>query len=100
MIISRKKKDSSKKRIKFILLVILTFLLWTIITIFNQWSDIKDINNQLVKLQEEEKRALNNKAIKENEVLMLKNYEYIAEIARKYYFLSKPGEIIIISPEE
>lgn len=99
MFASSRSNYSNNKRIRFILLLILTFLIWTLITIFTQWSDIKDIKNELVKLQEEEQKALENKTINEKEVLLLKNYDYIAEVARKYYFLSKPGEIIIISPE-
>lgn len=100
MLASRSNNTSSKKRIRLILLLIFVFLVWAIITMFTQWSDIKETKNELIKLQAEEQKALENKEVHEKEALMLKNYDYIAEIARKYYFLSKPGEIIIILPEE
>ena len=61
---------------------------------------MKDIKNELVKLQLEEQEALIRKSTLEKEVFKLESYDYIAELARRNYFLSKPGEIIIISPEE
>ncbi|MGD9677808.1 MAG: septum formation initiator family protein [Vulcanibacillus sp.] len=95
------RENYNKKNIKmrFVLLLILTFSVWTFITIFNQWIDYKDIKIELVKLEAMEQDALAKKSSLETEVLLLKNNEYIAEIARRNYFLSKSGEIIIISPE-
>ncbi len=100
MQISNKNNIFSKKKIRLFLLIIVIFVIWTGVTIYGQLSDIRELNNELIILQKEEDKVLNIKSELEKEELMLHDYDYIAEIAREYYFLSKPGEIIIISPKD
>ncbi|OEG00303.1 hypothetical protein BHF71_05205 [Vulcanibacillus modesticaldus] len=92
--------NPSKKRIKGILLILAAFSLWAIFTVYHQWQDISEIKGKLVELKKEEQRVLTIKNDLEKKAQLLQNKDYIAELARKYYFLSKPGEIIIISLEE
>lgn len=100
MRISNKNKILSNKKTRLFLLLIIIFAVWTGVKVYGQLSDIKGLNEELLDLQKEEEKFLNIKAGLEKEELMLHNYDYIAEIAREYYFLSKPGEIIIISPKD
>ncbi|GBF11391.1 septum formation initiator family protein [Tepidibacillus infernus] len=91
---------ASRKRIHAIILLLMTFIVWAGFTGYNQWIDIKEKKAKLVELQKQEQQVAETKRELEKKVMLLQNKEYIAEMARKYYFLSKPGEFIIITPEE
>lgn len=93
-------RKARKRRIKGILFILLMFSIWTGYTGYHQWTVLKEKKSTYAQLKTQEKKALETKMNLEKRVLQLKDREYIAEMARKYYFLSKPGEIIIISPEE
>ncbi len=97
---SNKKHNPSKKRMKVISFLLFAFLVWAIFTIYNQWVIIKDIQVKLNELEEEQQNAIDKKKDLEKKVYLLHDDDHIAELARRYYFLSKPGEIILISPEE
>lgn len=97
---TKKITTSSKKRMRSITILLLLFMLWTGITVYNQRIDIKDKENKLEELKLSEQQAIDTKKELENKVLLLQDEEYIADLARKYYFLSKPGEYIFISPQE
>ena len=94
------KRNPSKKRIKWTIIILLIFSAWTGFTVYNQWLDISVKEKKMADLKNEQAKVMENKNNLEEKVLLLNNNEYIAEIARKYYFLSKPGEIIFISPKE
>lgn len=97
---TKKINNSSKKRMRSITLLLFLFVLWTGITVYNQRIDIKAKENKLDELKLVEQHAIDTKEELENKVLLLQDDEYIADLARKYYFLSKPGEYIFISPQE
>jgi len=84
---------------KLLVLILVAFISWTGYTSYHQWLNIKEKKLIFKELKEKEEEVLTTQKELEKKVLLLKNNEYIAEMARKYYFLSKPGEIIIISPE-
>lgn len=96
----KKEYNPSKKRMKALSLVLFAFLVWAGFTIYHQWIEIKEIRAQLSELEQSEAELINTKKELEKKINMLQDKDYIAELARKYYFLSKPGEIIIISPDE
>ena len=98
--IAKKNVNPSKKRIKWIILLLIGFMIWAGMTLYKQSLDIKKLQAEISELEGEEQQALTSKEELEKKVHLLQNDEYIAEIARKYYFLSKPGEIIFISPED
>ncbi len=98
--VAKKITNSSKKRMRSISLLLLLFVLWTGVTVYNQKIDIKAKENKLEELKLAEQQAIDTKQELENKVLLLQDDEYIADLARKYYFLSKPGEYIFISPQE
>ncbi|ACJ32439.1 FtsB family cell division protein [Anoxybacillus flavithermus] len=53
----------------------------------------EQLEEKLHTLQQDEKRL-------KEEIKKLNDDQYIAELARKQYFLSKEGEIIFITPDE
>jgi len=75
-------------------------MLWAGTTIFKQRIDIAEKKVVLEELKQEEQQVITTKKELEEKALLLQSYDYIAELARKYYFLSKPGEYIFISPED
>ncbi|EID42561.1 FtsB family cell division protein [Parageobacillus thermoglucosidasius] len=56
-------------------------------------ADKKRMEQQLDKLEKQQKQL-------EEEIKKLHDDEYIAELARKKYYLSKEGEIIFVVPEK
>ncbi|HZG60930.1 MAG TPA: septum formation initiator family protein [Anoxybacillus sp.] len=80
-----------------ILLAISSVLLYTLISqsanIEAKIEEKQKLEQQLEKLKKEERQL-------KEEIKKLNDDEYIAELARKNYFLSKEGEIIFTIPEE
>ncbi len=89
-----------RKRVKFLILLLLIFTVWVGWTLYGQWLDLNKTQQKIAELEQAEERILSEKSRLEREKMLLNNYNYIAEIAREYYFMSKPGEIIIISPKD
>lgn len=89
-----------KARIRLAIIALLAFSIWVAWTLLGQWADIRETQKQIEAMRAQEERILSEKSRLEREKILLHNYDYIAEIAREYYFLSKPDEIIIISPDE
>jgi cell division protein DivIC len=102
----KKEKKAMRKRriavIRFILLsgillAISSVLLYTLISqsanIEAKIEEKQKLEQQLEKLKKEERQL-------KGEIKKLNDDEYIAELARKNYFLSKEGEIIFTVPEE
>ncbi|OES44068.1 FtsB family cell division protein [Domibacillus iocasae] len=56
-------------------------------------QELAEAKTTLSELKQEQKQS-------EEELVRLKDDEYIAELARKYYFMSDSGEIIFNIPEE
>ena len=63
------------------------------ITIFEKYQEKKDLDKQLVTLQEKEKEL-------KLDAKKLQDSEYIARYAREKYLYSKEGEFIIKIPED
>ncbi len=96
-----RKVSKVKKRRIFLLgfgsiavIVIMTFTMgkyW--IEIFDKYREKKDLENELVSLQEKEEEL-------KVDANKLQNPDYIARYAREKYLYSKDGEIILQIPEE
>jgi len=88
------------KRIKGVFFILILFLFWAGYTGYNQWVTIQQKKDQIENLQAQEQAITKDKQNLEKQIMFLQKDDYIAEIARKYYFLSKPGEYIFISPQQ
>lgn len=100
MTTTKKQNNPTKKRMRLILIIIVIFTVWAGITVYQQRLDINEKKTKYTNLKQEEQELLSTKQELEGKVALLHDKDYIAELARKFYFLSKPGEYIFISPEE
>lgn len=89
-----------KRRMKLVLILLMVFIAWAVYTWYLQHGVLQEKHTML---EEGKKQA----AILENkhkdlqfEVNRLHDKEYLAELARKYYFMSKPDEIIFVIPDQ
>ncbi|MBB5356594.1 cell division protein DivIC [Anoxybacillus mongoliensis] len=98
-----KKAQRRKKKVIRFSIVVTMVLAASSLFLYTMMAQSSAIDGQLkTKEQLEEKlRTLqqDEKKLKE-EIKKLNDDKYIAELARKQYFLSKEGEIIFITPEE
>ncbi|WP_026673670.1 FtsB family cell division protein [Alkalihalobacterium bogoriense] len=71
----------------------------TIMTIHTQAKSLNEIEEQKQVLEQELKQLEAEQAFLEQEIINYNDMEYIAEIARRDYFLSKEGEILFKLPK-
>ncbi|GEN34559.1 hypothetical protein ADA01nite_20190 [Aneurinibacillus danicus] len=81
-------------------IIVVLFLSWAGYTYYSQSQqladkqrELTDLQRQVTKVQEEQKQL-------ELQVKRMNDKEYIGELARKNFFLSKEGEIIFLTPDE
>lgn len=97
--IIRKSTKGSRRRRKLLLLSLLGFLVWSGITFVGQMDHLKAQEAQLEDLQQELATLQQQNEEYQQEVIKLHDPEYIEQLARREYFLSKPGETLFITPE-
>lgn len=97
----KKKKILSISKIK----LFFTFILFSCVTgflVYNCYSNIKLINDmkrEKVELQDKIVKLEEEKGVLENDILKLKDDDYIAKYVREKYYFSKNGELILKLPE-
>jgi cell division protein DivIC len=101
----KEKKASKRRRIVVVRFTFLSAILMALSSVFlyalhSQSADIeakiedkKKLEQKLETLEKQQKRL-------EEEIKKLHDDDYIAELARKKYFLSKEGEIIFTVPKK
>ncbi|GAB7387204.1 hypothetical protein BSNK01_10400 [Bacillaceae bacterium] len=90
---------AQKRRIRLLFCFLFLFMVWAGYTWYAQNGILKDKKAQLAQLRGKLEQLEKERAQLQGEVKKLHDEEYIAEIARKYFFLSRPGEIIFVTPE-
>ncbi|WP_232699030.1 FtsB family cell division protein [Brevibacillus daliensis] len=88
-----------KRRLRFIMFFVCCFLIWTGYTAYLQNSVLEATEKDLKTLKQEALEVNQQKEELENIMKRLEDPEYIAEVARKNNFMSKPGEIIFLIPD-
>ncbi|BDG34150.1 septum formation initiator family protein [Parageobacillus sp. VR-IP] len=101
----KKQKASRRRRIAVVRFTFLGIVLALVSSafVYTMQSQAKDIEaKQASKKQLEQKLDKLEKQQKQlkEEIKKLHDDEYIAELARKKYYLSKDGEIIFVTPEK
>lgn len=89
-----------KRRMRIFMFFVLLFSIWTGYTAYLQSGLLTEKEEQLKQLQAasvSEQQLQAELAYKANR---LNDKEYLAELARKQWYLTKPGEIIYILPEQ
>lgn len=97
----RKKKKLSISKIKLFFSFIL-FSGVTVFLIYNCYSNIKLINDmkkEKLELQDKIVKLEEEKEVLENDILKLKDDDYIAKYVREKYYFSKKGELILKLPD-
>ena len=95
----RKVKKKARRIVTFglISIALIVFIAITLGRVFfdivDKYKEKKELENQLIVLQEKEKEL-------ENDVNKLEDPEYLARYAREKYFYSKDGELILRIPED
>lgn len=95
----RKVKKKARRIVTFglISIALIVFIAITLGRVFfdivDKYKEKKELENQLIALQEKEKEL-------ENDVNKLEDPEYLARYAREKYFYSKDGELILRIPED
>jgi cell division protein DivIC len=95
-----KSKKKKRRRLKLLSLVMVAFLVWA----GSLWLDQREV----LQTKMEELEAVKLKVQEANEsqielsyqIKRLHDKDYIAEVARRDYFLSRPGEMIFKVPEK
>ncbi|OEF95766.1 FtsB family cell division protein [Desulfuribacillus alkaliarsenatis] len=95
-------KSGTKKLAKWkklLLLIFLVYLLFIGKGIYSQEQTISEKQQELEILQQEYSAIKSENEVLESRYNRLHDEDYIAEIARQNYYLSKPGEILFIVPQ-
>jgi cell division protein DivIC len=95
----RRRRKGLIRRMSIFGVLMAAGLIFTVYTLFTQHSTMNqqqqeqaELDQHLVELEQEEV------ALREEKEL-LQDYDYIAEIARRDYFLTKPGETLFQLPQ-
>lgn len=92
-------KQGQKRRMRLVMFFVLCFSVWTGYTVYLQSGILSEKEAELTKLRQEATDVSRSQAELTYKVSRLNDKEYIAELARKTYFLTKPGEQIYVVPE-
>ena len=93
----RKRRHNIKRKIRFLFAFLVFGIVITTLG-YNLFSNVKSINAMKIEkkdLQAKIVELADEKEILENDILKLKNPDYIAKYVREHYFYSKDGELIL-----
>ncbi|WP_047154287.1 FtsB family cell division protein [Aneurinibacillus tyrosinisolvens] len=89
-----------RRRMRLLQIVVVALLLWACWVYYTQSRQIAEKQSKLAELQGQAAVVNQEKNRLELQVKRLHDNEYIGELARKNFFLSKEGEILFLTPEE
>lgn len=97
--LSATRNKGQRRRIRLFMLIILCFAVWVGYTAYLQSSILAEKAAQLEEYRKQAELAQQIQLELKYTASRLHDKEYVAELARKNFFLSKPGEIIFVLPE-
>lgn len=89
-----------RKRLRWFSGLMLLFFVWAGSTWLDQKSALEEKRVELEEIQQKVNAVNEEQMELLYQVKRLNDYDYIAEIARKDYFLSRPGEVIFKVPDK
>lgn len=98
--IMTKRIVASKRRKRILYVVLLGFIAWAVSTFVDQIQNLQDQRQELAELQTKLVTLQQQNKENQTEIKKLSDLEYIEQIAREEYFLSKPGETLLITPNK
>jgi cell division protein DivIC len=96
---STTRNKGQKRRIRLFMFFVLCIAVWTGYTLYLQSDALAEKEAQLEALKLEAAAVQQQQAELTYKVSRLNDKEYIAELARKHFFYTKPGETIYVIPE-
>jgi cell division protein DivIC len=93
-------RKGQKRRIRLFFFVILCCFIWSAYTLYLQSGELDKKKSELSVLQQERAVLQQQQEELAYEASRLNDPEYMAELARKRIYFTKPGESIYVIPEE
>lgn len=96
---SKSKKNAFAKSRKRLILASAIFVVLVTVLVgstFSDWATIMANKKEIKSMNNEYEELLEEEASLKSEVTKLQDPEYIAKYAREKFYLSKPGEMIIL----
>lgn len=87
-------KRGQNRRKRIVYLIMGSFLIWAVYTWYGQKAILEKKEAELAKVEHELEQLKQERDALQYTIQRLHDPEYIANLARKYYYLSKEGEII------
>ncbi|MFT9850317.1 FtsB family cell division protein [Aneurinibacillus sp. REN35] len=97
---SKPPKQGLKRRMRLLQIIVVLFLSWAGYTYYSQSQQLADKQRELADLQRQATKVQEEKKQLELQTKRMNDKEYIGELARKNFFLSKEGEVIFLTPDE
>lgn len=96
------KQESShrngRRRLTIWFFVCTVFLAWAVIQLLQQTEKIAEKQNELAQAELKLQQTTEMKQELEDEIERLHDPEYVEELARKEYYMTREGEIIFVDP--
>lgn len=92
-------RKGQKRRMRLFFFVILCCFIWTGYTLYLQSGVLAQKKSELDQLKQETAALLQEQEELSYEASRLNDQEYLAELARKRIYYTKPGERIYVIPE-
>jgi cell division protein DivIC len=92
-------RKGQKRRIRLFLFFVLCLFVWIGYTLYLQGGMLSEKEAELETLKKEAAEVQQQQAELAYKASRLNDQEYIAELARKEWFFTKPGESIYVIPE-
>ena len=94
-----KKKGTKgrRRRMQIALSFVLMIVVWASLILWEQQSELADKQERLQELTSEKNKLTDERLRLQKAKEKLQDPEYIGELARKNYYMSKPGEKIFIT---
>lgn len=92
--------NGKRRRVSLLILIAIIFLIWASSLWVEQQEVLSHKNGELKEIKAKVKEANSIQADLSYQVKRLHDKDYIAEIARRDYFLSRPGEMIFQVPKK
>src|SRR5690625_1083599 len=89
---------SGRRRFVIWLVACTVFVMWAGIQLYQQTGKIADKQHELEQAELKLQQATETKQELQARIERLRNPEYVDELARKEYYMSREGEIIFVDP--
>lgn len=93
-----KQDPGARRRLTIWLAVCVLFFTWAAVQSFHQLGKIADKQAELERAEQQLKDARQKEKELETRIELLHDPDYVSELARKEYYMTKEGEIIIVDP--